>query len=177
MSSRAWQQLVAPEHKLNVGRIAGDLARYDVHPPLYFWLLHGWSLVVGVTARTGPLLNLLIDVGTGLALYRLARGLFAVDRALAAVVLWALSPASLGTMAVARPYGLFTLMVVLYALVCVVNKNDSPQSTQRAQSFFMKKREKKRFFRAGSFILIGAAGLLTRLSWSRSNSPVIMGIS
>ena len=35
-----WKRLVNPGEKGALGRIGPDLARYDIHPPLYFWLLH-----------------------------------------------------------------------------------------------------------------------------------------
>jgi hypothetical protein len=166
-AARAWQEFVKPNRALSFGFIATDLAHHHPHPPLYFWLLHLWIRLFGVTAWSGPLLNLLIDVGTGFALYRLARGSFAEDRALAVVMLWALSPVALLTMSVARPYSLFTLMVVLYALAIrrfsltalktehrtQIDADDTDSDSQRTDTH--------RFLRVVPLVIIGAAGLLT----------------
>jgi uncharacterized membrane protein len=146
-TARDWQRFVEPDKALIFGPIASDLAHYDLHPPLYFWLLHVWSLMLGVAPWTGPLLNLLIDVATGLVLYRLARGSLSPGHALAAVLLWGLSPVALLTMLPARPYSLFTLCAVLYALAI----RSAFSSTPNAASV-------KRLI---AVIIIGAAGLLT----------------
>ena len=42
-----WQHFWHSDGLSGVGRIAPDLAAYDVHPPLYFGLLHGWLAVTG----------------------------------------------------------------------------------------------------------------------------------
>ncbi len=80
VSAREWQRFMEPDRSFIFGQIAHDLADYDIHPPLYFWLLHGWILIFGTTEWAGPLLNLLIDMGTALALYRLARGFGGTSR-------------------------------------------------------------------------------------------------
>ena len=164
-AARAWQKFIEPKHGFVFGQIARDLARYDVHPPLYFWLLHLWTRLSGVAAWSGLLLNVLIDVATGIALHRLARGAFTADRALAVVMLWALSPVALRTMTVARPYSLFTLMVVLYALAVQrftaartktgtrINADGTDSESAGADI--------RSFLRAIVLIVTGAAGLLT----------------
>ena len=43
-----WKRFVRIEDAFCFRRIADGLARYDIHPPMYFWLLHVWSLVFGV---------------------------------------------------------------------------------------------------------------------------------
>jgi hypothetical protein len=149
-TARAWQGFVTPDKPLTFGSIATDLAHHHPHPPLYFWLLHLWTRHVGVAAWSGPLLNVLIDAVTGLALYRLARCSFAPDRALTAVVLWALGTFSLLTMIVARPYSLFTLMAVLYALA--VRRFTSPRTNNGTPITAAN---------AVLLVLTGAAGLLT----------------
>ena len=47
-----WQHFWQSDGLSGVGRIAPDLAAYDVHPPLYFGLLHGWLTLTG-RARVG----------------------------------------------------------------------------------------------------------------------------
>ena len=68
-----WQRLLQPEDRGCLGRIAADLARYDIHPPLYFWLLHGWALLFGVGVWTGTSLNIALAALGTLALFGLAR--------------------------------------------------------------------------------------------------------
>lgn len=82
-----WKRFWTLEAPFCFDRISAGLARYDVHPPLYFWLLHLWALVVGIHAWSGPLLNLLIDLTTALLLYRLARHVFA-ERFAASYPFW-----------------------------------------------------------------------------------------
>ena len=96
-------------------QIARDLAAHDLHPPLYFWLLHLWSLAVGIHIWTGPLLNLLIAGLTTGALFGLASGLLG-NRFQAGVVaaLWALSPGAIAASFEARPYDLLALITALF---------------------------------------------------------------
>ncbi|MBN2303056.1 MAG: hypothetical protein JXQ72_01175, partial [Anaerolineae bacterium] len=143
--ARDWQRFMEPDEALIFGRIGADLGRYDIHPPLYFWLLHLWSLLVGAGFHAGPLLNVLFDAGTAWGVWKLASPLDRQARLdsgkspslqrgegdlggeanrihelplcrLAAVVLWALSPVALRTTIPARQYALFTLLAVWYAL-------------------------------------------------------------
>ena len=81
------------ERKFCFERIGSDLARYDIHPPLYFWLLHLWSLIIGIHLWTGPSLNILFSIITIPLLYRLANLILKnpVEAAMVAFV-WALSP-------------------------------------------------------------------------------------
>ena len=97
------------------GQIISGLAKHDVHPPLYFCLLHIWTLVVGVKFWTGPSLNLIIDVLCGAALFGLARRLLRDPVAAALVVLiWSVSPAVRMTSSMARMYSLEALFSVLF---------------------------------------------------------------
>ena len=68
-----WKALMRPDRALCLGEIGRDLAREDIHPPLYFWLLHAWTLAFGVGLWTGVSLNIVLAALTGLALFGLAR--------------------------------------------------------------------------------------------------------
>ena len=109
-----WQRYWRSDGLSGVTQIAPGLSAYDVHPPLYFGLLHGWLAVVGQDVRTGRALNLLFAALTVLGIYGLARalGLEPLESALAALV-WALSPAVVGVSAIARQYDLLALATVL----------------------------------------------------------------
>lgn len=43
-----WKKFLHIEQPFCFDEIAHALTRFDIHPPLYFWLLHLWALVVGM---------------------------------------------------------------------------------------------------------------------------------
>ena len=110
--AQAWQAYWTPEHFGIFRQIGRDLARYDIHPPLYFWLLHIWIQVTGVRLSAGPLLNtafLLLGAWIIAAACRLARS-SRLAGALAAVM-WLLSGATLSVAGETRQYSLLGLAV------------------------------------------------------------------
>jgi len=109
-----WQRFWTSEGLSDVAHIATDLSAFDVHPPLYFGLLHGWLLVAGDSVGAGRALNLVFAAFTVLGIYGLARalGFISLEAALAALV-WAVSPAVVGISAIARQYDLLALATVL----------------------------------------------------------------
>lgn len=111
-----WKRLISVEDRFPLRRIRNDLAEHDYHPPLYFWLLHAFALLVGISTWTGPLLNMLIFPAGVLALYGLGRRASGSDRlgALGAF-LWAMSPAVLHVAPLARPYELFAFLTIAFA--------------------------------------------------------------
>ena len=110
----AWKRFLQVEDRFCYGRISADLAALDIHPPLYFWLLHSWYLVFGVEAWTGPALNILLAAVTTLALFGLARFVLQNDRDAALVAYtYALSPAVYLVSVEARQYVLLALCAVL----------------------------------------------------------------
>lgn len=114
--AREWRRLVEPDDSLCLGRISRDLSRHDIHPPLYFWLLHAWVGAFGVDTATGPALNLLFFVAAALALFGLARRLLGDERGAALVTfVWAVSPAVVPISGEARMYDLLALVSILFA--------------------------------------------------------------
>ncbi len=115
-----WKKFLQVESGFCLKQIGSDLANHDIHPPLYFWLLHLWSLILGIHLWTGPSLNILISVMAILLLYRLAN-LILKDRVEAALVafVWALSPAVMGVSYHARPYDLLALFTIFLTLQTV----------------------------------------------------------
>lgn len=80
--------------RLQPGTVADDLARHDIHPPLYFWALHAAYTWTGATLTAGAWLNFAAGLLLLLLTYTLARNtLGSVEAALAATVIWYLSPA------------------------------------------------------------------------------------
>jgi hypothetical protein len=115
-SAAEWQRLLQPEERGCLGRIAADLARFDIHPPLYFWLLHGWILLVGMSAWSGPLLNVVLAALGTLALHGLARRVLGDELPAAAVAfVWAVSPGVVAVFVEARQYELLALLTILLA--------------------------------------------------------------
>lgn len=110
-----WKQFYQPDNTFAFGQISRDLAQTDIHPPLYFWLLHIWLLLFGVQAWTGPSLNLLFFVAGYMVLFQLAHSLLQ-NRLEATVVciIWAISPALLQVTIEARQYELFGLCTILF---------------------------------------------------------------
>lgn len=109
-----WQQFWQSDGLSGVGRIAPDLAAYDVHPPLYFGLLHGWLTLTGEHVWAGRALNLVFAALAILAIFGFARGLGfeRLEGALAALV-WAVSPAVVSISSITRQYDLVALTTVL----------------------------------------------------------------
>ncbi len=96
------------------GRISADLRQTDIHPPLYFWMLHVWSLLYGVELWTGPSLNMLIAVLATLSLFGLAAYSLRSDWEAALVTFtYALSPAVVFVSVEARQYDLLGFWGVL----------------------------------------------------------------
>lgn len=68
----AWQRFVEPDEALCFGRIAEGLAMHDIHPPLYFWMLHVWTLLTGTGVATATVLHLILVALTMAAVFGLA---------------------------------------------------------------------------------------------------------
>ena len=110
-----WKQFITPTTPFNFNQISWDQADNDIHPPLYFWLLHLWMLVVGVHPWTGASLNVFFFLAGLIALYGLAKDALRSDlEAAAAVLIWAVSPAVLKMSSQARHYELFGLSAILF---------------------------------------------------------------
>ena len=125
-----WQSMWRPDAVFDLRDIANDLARYDVAPPLYFWILHFWLLIAGTHLWSGAVLNLFISALAALALFGLARRLLRRDVDAALVTLtWSLSRVVVATSSLARQYDLLALLVVLFVwlLVDVSDARRSPR--------------------------------------------------
>jgi hypothetical protein len=113
-----WKELMRAERALCFGTIGSDLARHDVHPPLYFWLLHVWVLLLGAYVWSGPVLNLFIALITFGLLSRLARRVLGNRLlGLAAAFVWLVSSVTVVVTAEARQYDLLALFTVSLALL------------------------------------------------------------
>jgi hypothetical protein len=101
--------------------IREDLARYDIHPPLYFWLLNLWLTAFGTQLVIAPLLNVALLTAAGTFLFLLARrvlrsGLWAG----LLVLLWLQSPVTLQVAVETRPYALVAVWTLVLVLMIVL---------------------------------------------------------
>jgi hypothetical protein len=109
-----WTRFIKLERRFCFRQIGDDLARFDLHPPLYFWLLHLWALAWGLHFWTGPSLNILLALATLATIFGFGRYVLS-DSAEAAAggALWILSPGVASITLQARQYELLTLLTVL----------------------------------------------------------------
>lgn len=154
-----WKRLIQVEDKLVFDQIEADVARIDIHPPMFFWVLHIWSLVFGTGIWAGMSLNIFIDL-----LILLVLLVFALDNlrnfgeAILVPVVWILSPISIDAAAWIRHYELFALFSVLFAyLVFVIIYAPEKVKIQPLHLFLL--------------IIVTIAGLLTHFYFA-----IIVGI-
>jgi 4-amino-4-deoxy-L-arabinose transferase-like glycosyltransferase len=111
-----WKKLIQPGPFWDFGTIRSDLAHYDNHPPLYFWLVHIWIAAFGLNLNSGILLNIGIAFVTALMLFGFARTMLRNDLLAASVpAVWTLSPPVLATALQARQYDLLAFFAVGFA--------------------------------------------------------------
>ena len=111
-----WQRFLQVEEGRGLPAVANDMFYWDVHPPLYFWLLHGWLHVVPYNLWMGTLLNWMITLLAAVVLYLLAKHLFKEPLfAYLTVAAWLLSPTLLRSAYLARHYVLTTFWTILLA--------------------------------------------------------------
>ena len=126
---RAWKRLSEPEERFCFSAISDGLSNGDIHPPLYFWLLHLWSLAWGVHLWTGPTLNLIFFLGTAVAIFGLGKEVLKDARAAAVVAfVWSVSPVVIPSTCEARQYELLALWTVL--LVWIVHRETAADRRQ-----------------------------------------------
>ncbi|HEY9644872.1 MAG TPA: hypothetical protein V6C88_00810 [Chroococcidiopsis sp.] len=124
----AWPKVPTPAEVIQVqifqgtptlGKIADDLRRTDVHPPLYYWCLALWRRWFGFSLETARAFSLLCSVATVLTLY-LSLRICKLQNPLIPTLVYALSSISVNAGHDARDYALASLWVVagvLFALL------------------------------------------------------------
>lgn len=102
-------------------QISVDLAHYDIHPPLYFWLLHSWFGVFGVSLTAGLMLNLVFVAVSVAAVYATCRAL-AVSSIVSfmASLAWMLSLPTRTAVSLVRQYTLLAMLTALLLLLVVL---------------------------------------------------------
>jgi len=109
------------ENRYNFKKIQQDLVEYDMHPPLYFWLLHTAVCQTGISLFLNSLINIFFFSASFWMLYAICRRVFTGHGWPAcAMLIWALSPVTISTTVFIRQYemlGTFALAAVLILLV------------------------------------------------------------
>lgn len=96
---------------LDFPQVASDLANYDIHPPLYYWMMHLIHHWFGLHLENGMILNFFLGLLTTLLLFHIVRRASgSLDLALLATVLFAVSPAVAVINLEARHYQLLGLL-------------------------------------------------------------------
>jgi dolichyl-phosphate-mannose-protein mannosyltransferase len=132
--ARAIQRLFQIDQVWPLRRIRDDLALTDIHPPLYFWLLHAQLLASGATLWAFLVLNGLIGALTMLAIYSIGRRLWDRESAAGAALLWSVCYGALLTAGDARPYALLALLSLLTVrlVLSVRDRGGRPSIAQAA---------------------------------------------
>jgi hypothetical protein len=133
-----WKALLRVDQRFCFQQISADLGKSDIHPPLYFWLLHVWSLIWGVEVWTGPLLNSLFAVANVFILYRLAgRVLRRREDAVLVTYTYALNYSVIAISGLARQYDLLTFLSLLLIWIAVRYGEQSQPGWHQAWPFFI----------------------------------------
>lgn len=107
VQAREWKRLWKPETFGCFRAIRDGLANYDIHPPLYFWMLHLWTFCRGTELTSGPSLNVLIQVFTAPWIYKaVLLGGGGPWSGVLAAHLWLFSESTLSVANETRPYSL-----------------------------------------------------------------------
>jgi len=85
----------------------------DVHPPLYFQLLHGWIRLVGTGERAVRSLSGVFYILAALSLYGLGRELLGTRVSLFSTAIYVSSPLAILSAQFARMYSLLSLLSIL----------------------------------------------------------------
>jgi hypothetical protein len=86
------------------------LTAQDIHPPLYYALLHGWTLLLGAGPVALRFFSVIAGILTIPVIYRTARCMFTVRAALLAALLAAINPLAVFYSQEVRMYGLVALL-------------------------------------------------------------------
>lgn len=99
-------------HPVNLAEMTAYLAHNENHPPLWYYLMAGWTQIAGDSPMAIRFPSVLFTVLTVALLYGFARRWFGRGIATMAALLYALSPMSVEFSREARPYALLTALAV-----------------------------------------------------------------
>lgn len=117
-----------PEKVLCFRTIAKDLATTDIHPPLYFWLLHIWLHIFGSGIISAAFLNIVFLVLTTVVILTTCKALNLPHYvSVVTALLWLLSPSTLEVVNTIRHYSLFAFSTSLLTLSLVLYYKEGRQ--------------------------------------------------
>jgi len=90
-----------------------EQAALDVHPPLYFLILHYWITLFGDSAFSVRLLSAIIGIISLFMIFRIGSSLFGSEAGLLSALIMAISEFHIWYSQDARPYSLLVLMSLL----------------------------------------------------------------
>jgi len=133
--------------------IARDAAA-DIHPPLYYWLLHAWTGLFGRSEIALRSLSVVLSIGLVALIFGLGRQLSGIFVGLAAAIVAALSPFQIYYAQEARMYTLAAFLAAgtMYALVAFTRTSIPPLSLKFLPPCFL-------------YILGATAGLYTHYAF------------
>ena len=148
-----FQEYSQVDGKFVFGDVAEGIMDTDMNSPLYFWLLHVFTLIFGVSLHTGLILNLCIYLGFVWVLFKLCQKIFPDARmTLAVLVLFSLSPAVLPFSFEARGNGLLGMWAVWY-IYFLLQYADSKESASQMRNGI-------------ALLIFGTLGLLTLFTFT-----------
>ena len=128
---------------------------FDIHPPLYYWLLKLWTAVFGESELALRSLSVILGIGLVYLIWQLGRRLFGPRAALIAAFLAALSPLQIYYAQEARMYMLLAFLSALTVLLAILVLDNSGPGSMSLISL--------------SYIVTVTAGLYTHYAY-----PVIL---
>ncbi len=131
-------------------------AAHDIHPPLYYWLLHLWSLLFGTSEAALRSLSALFGVLVVWLVFEITDRLMGRKEALAAMLVAAASPLAIYYSQEARMYAMLAAILALGAWV-LVEEDFSPGRTATA-----------------AMALIVASGLYTHYTFPLAWAPIAL---
>lgn len=120
----------------NFSKIAEDLRRTDVHPPVYFWLLSLWRQWLGFSLKTARIFSLIFSLGTIFVLYLLLR-FGKIEYPLVPTTVYALSSGAVYYGHEARSYALATFFLTTGALFAYLASEEAWRKKARATTWAM----------------------------------------
>jgi uncharacterized membrane protein len=127
-----WQRLVEPEPGRGLRQVASDLSVYDIHPPLYFWALHGWVSLFGTSLPALQGFNLFLELLIlGVLVWVGCQVFGSLSAGLLLGATWFLSPIAIKTAFWVRQYTFLGLVLLSFSICFQLDGPSFRSFTQR----------------------------------------------
>lgn len=112
---KQWQDLWSIDRPFCFNQITKGLVETDMHPPLYFWILHVHALIFGNTEVSGVILNIIFDLLSAVLIFKLCNSyVMSVSTSYSAVFLWTCSFAVIFTATLTKQYSFLALLTLIH---------------------------------------------------------------